>query len=627
LVIPDSTQFLPEVLVTGVQRQTNCGIYGVATETNEEKATPLVSVSELLNRSSFISLKNHAPGSLTTISLRGHSASQTNITLDDFSIQSNMNGVYDLSLIPSYFLEYISPDGSKSSADINGSIGGTLEIDTNKPEYLKNKLNLEYASSFGSYNDVGNYFSASGKYGQNDKNYSSFKSFYRSSKNNFPHRDLNQIGTPIIQLKNAAFQQYGFQQNNTFELKDSSFISTKFWYVNNHRGIPPTLTQNENTAFQDDELLNGIISWKKDWNKKINTTFSARYMNEHIYYNSPVVTTDSRAKKYEVRGKFNYLFNDKNNLSSTGGYEHSLAEVDDYEANIPKENRTYLNLSYLFDNDFFEFTATTKGEIVNGQLLPFTMDVRGKYEYEQNDNHFNINTSFSKNYRRPTFNDLYWGNVGGAIGNPNLSSEKGWKEELGFQYYNNSNKYISTGLTLFNSNINNWILWAANDDGVWTPENVKEVWSRGLEIAFQSNITINKNTSKEIKIYFFTRYNFTKTTNTSINIGSQNSLKKQLLYVPIHAGSTSIEFQFKDFSFTYNQMINGKRYTTRDNSDFVPSYSVSNIQLSYLFKKKRIEIEPVFEIRNIFNNEYVIVENRPLPPIHFQCTIYFRFKK
>ena len=627
MVIPDSTQFLPEVLVTGIQRQTNCGIFGVAVEEIKENAKPLISVSELLSRSSFVSLKNHAPGSLTTISVRGHSASQTNITLDDFSIQSNMNGVYDLSLIPSYFLENISVQADQSSAEINGSIGGSLNINTNDLISSKKKLELEYASSFGSYTDVGNYFSIKGRYGDKNKHYSLFKSFYRSSKNNFPHRDLNTIGTPIIRLKNAAFQQYGFQQNNTFELRDSSFISTKFWYVNNHRGIPPSLTQNENTAFQDDQLWNGITSWKKDWNNKINTTFSTRYMNEHIYYNSPAVTTDSRAQKHEIRGKTNYLFNDKNSLSSTIGHEYSLAEVDDYEADIPKENRTYLNLSYLFDNDIFEFGATTKGEIVNGQFLPFTMDMRGKYEYGKNSNHFNIHTSFSKNYRRPTFNDLYWGNVGGAIGNVNLSPEKGWKEELGFRYYNNSNKYISTGLTFFNSNINDWILWAANDSGIWTPENVKKVWSRGLELSFQSDFYINRNTPKEINLNFFSQYNFTKTTNTSINIGSQNSLEKQLLYVPLHAGSASIEFGFKDFSFTYNQMINGKRYTTRDNSDFVPSYAVSNIQLSYLFKKKKIEIEPVFEIRNIFNNEYVIVENRPLPPIHFQGTVYFRFKK
>lgn len=610
---------LPQIVVTGYVKTNVHTTAAVSAKKNHERhyVKELKSLSELLNNHSAISLKNYGPGSLNTISLRGHSASQTDISLDGFSIQSNMNGVYDLSLIPSYFLEYVAINPSANSAGINGTIGGNLALKTNDKLNNKENLALEYISSFGSYTDIGNYFSLGTKWGKAKKQHFIFRPFHRSSKNNFPYENLNQIGRPTVKLTNSDFRQYGFQQNNFFELNNNNIISTKFWYVNNHRKIPPTLTQNSSSAFQNDALINGIVSWEKDWSTKYKTEWSNRYMNEHIYYDSPGIQSDSRAQKYETRAKLDYEINKNNRLSTTVGHEYSLADVDDYAIDTPIENRSYALVSYDFEKENIAVGLQVKEELTEKKLSPFLFSIRGKYNIKR----FSVSTNISKNYRRPTFNDLYWNSSSSEGGNPSLVPEDGWKEELAFSYFTrNTNFFIQ--LNLFNSNVKNWILWSPNETGAWTPDNVKEVWSRGLETEMNYYLKINSNS----QLKFNSRYNFTKTTNTKVFNNSENTLDKQLIYVPLHSGDISFDINYKNLFLKYNQILSGKRFITTTNSSFVPRYAVSNIQLSYLFAKKKIEIEPVFEIRNLFNKKYQIVANRPLPPIHFQGTIHFRFR-
>ena len=80
---------------------------------------------------------------------------------------------------------------------------------------------------------------------------------------------------------------------------------------------------------------------------------------------------------------------------------------------------------------------------------------------------------FAKNFKAPTFNDLYW--IGdGAIGNENLDPEISYSTETTI-----TNNKIS--LTIYSNFINQMIRWQLNSSDFWMPENLEGVWVRGLE--------------------------------------------------------------------------------------------------------------------------------------------------
>ncbi len=611
----DSLYPLPEINVIGFNPKTL-----------NENTQPLISIapkslSEILNNMSHLSLKNYGPGSLSTFSLRGHSSSQTDIILDGYSIQSNMNGVYDLSLLPSFFIEQVKISNSPNLESTLDAIGGSLQL---KTDPLLNdsisKFQVEYITSLGSYLDFGNYLSL-----QNNRNknaYSTLKAFYRSSKNNFPFTNINQIGTPRERLPNSSFQQYGIQQNNLFFLPKDHIIKSQFWWLKNHRDIPPTLTESQNGAFQNDQMIHGILSWKKDWSTLFNSDWSVRYMNENIYYDSPITQTDSRAQKIGTKLRLNFIPKSlQHQISGIFRHEYSIADVDGYELDSPTQHRTRASLFYQYQNSNIKFLFSVEEEIMNKNWSPFLFSTSFSYFKKWNKIQGKIKGNLSRNYRLPTFNDLYWNITSISAGNPNLVPEKSWKESLEFQATFQGKNESHLHFNLFNSNVDEWILWAPNTFGTWTPQNVKKVWSRGIETEY----FYHWNIQPKINLIFNGRYTFTKTTNEEVTAEAENTLHQQVMYVPLHAGNLGLELKYKSFSILYQQMINGKRYIKTDNSNSIPTYSISNIQFSYRFHKKNIEIEPVFEIRNLFNQEYQVVVNRPQPPLNFQGTIYFRF--
>ncbi len=579
----------------------------------------LNSLAELISQNTFLDLRNYGAGSLSTLSYQGHSTSQMNIVLDGFSIQSNMNGVYDLTLIPYYFVNEAYISSVDYTSDLNTSIGGNLNIQTQNQS--RDKIHSNVALSYGSFNDKGIYGTLGNHWDKEKKLYSLFQAFYRSSDNDFLFTDLNQIGTPKKRMENAAFSQYGFLQNNHFELKDSSFISSKIWWVKNHREIPPTLTETSSVAFQNDHLFQGILSWEKNWNTKMFSKISTRYTNENIYYDSPIVQTQSVGEKYELRGEMNYNWNKNNLFRLISGYEYSAANVEDYETENPHQNKIYVLGKYEYEKRFFTQSFQVKEEIVDQQFSPVSLMNQTSFNFNDFDNaidYIKINVEILKNYRLPTFNDLYWNNTAFSSGNPNLEPEKSWKEEIDFTIVFDKKINLYSSTSFFNSNVNNWILWTPNDLGKWTPNNVKKVTSRGINFSqgffkyfSHWNIDINGG------------YKWTKTINTEVENSLDNILGKQLIYVPLHSGNFSLEIGYKDFFIKTNYGIIGKRFTTTDNSLFLPSYHLLNIKVGHQFNFLDYSIQSTFEIRNALNREYQVVANRPMPPIHFQGTIYF----
>lgn len=95
------------------------------------------------------------------------------------------------------------------------------------------------------------------------------------------------------------------------------------------------------------------------------------------------------------------------------------------------------------------------------------------------DSALTLSAAGSRNFRLPSFNDLYWPSDPFAEGNEHLVPEHGWEFETGLS--SSPLEALSLSASAFLAHTNDLIMWLPGEGGIWRPENVSESNKMGLE--------------------------------------------------------------------------------------------------------------------------------------------------
>jgi len=228
----------------------------------------------------------------------------------------------------------------------------------------------------------------------------------------------------------------------------------------------------------------------------------------------------------------------------------------------------------------------------------------GRYQITKS---YAVTLNTSKNFRIPTFNDLYWE----SSGNKDLKPETSHQIELGQAFKNNSFKAELATFYITNKQL---IQWRRNRiSGVWSPLNIANAHQYGIE----SNISIQKkirnNTFRGNATYAFTR---------ATDLESNN----QLMYVPKHKLTASLFWEYGKSKIAIQTLYNGLVYSTSDQSQEVDPYFLGNFFLEHdLFKHGDTYVVVALRINNILNTNYQNVAFRPMPNRNYTLQLNFKF--
>jgi iron complex outermembrane receptor protein len=217
---------------------------------------------------------------------------------------------------------------------------------------------------------------------------------------------------------------------------------------------------------------------------------------------------------------------------------------------------------------------------------------------------------YNRNFRSPTFNDRFWAGAG-ANGNPDLTPEDAWNKELGFDV---STKLIRFSLTAYTLNISDMILWQQMENGNWIPNNIKQVWSRGVEAKAKFKI-------KELSIAG--NYAFTKSTNELATNPLDNTVGEQLRYVPLHKGNISFTLTEDNVQFSLNTSYTGEVITTHSllNNKTLDNFTLTDIAIKYTFEKLPFTLKG--KVKNLLDKNYTTYQNYPNPGRELLLTINY----
>ena len=589
-------------------------------------------LSSLLSENTAVFIKSNGRGSMASASLRGTNSSHTQVLWNNIPLNSPLLGMVDMSVIPvSVADDVLLYYGPAAISKNSGALGGLIELNT-KPDW-NNKLGVKLVSSTGSYSSWDN--SAEIKTGNNK--IQSVSKFYNSiSENDFTYVNNDIINGGIQTRKNADYNQTGFLQELHYRPGQKSNFSLKAWYRKLDRGIPGLSTnesgENNNISRENEENLilaaNSTFHIQKS-RIEINSGINLRDMNyNHKNYISgrgflEVIDSDNTSKSFINSLNYKYSLGSKLEIFIKTHYNyHQVTNIENIrnEAYDTSRFETGIIAGVFFDTSKkIRLGAIARQDYIDNRFSYPVPSLLVDYEINS---HFLLKSVLAYNSRHPSMNDLYFS----PGGNPNLKNEHGWQYEIGI------NKSIykkqtsaDFGLTVFYNEINDWILWRPTNMGYWQAQNLELVVSKGVESSASLKTKISK-----IDFSSIINYSYTSSINKSQALNeNDNSVNKQLPYIPLHSANIFVNSMYKNFYLNYQWNYYSERYTGSAAEPgilvSIYPYFMSDVSAGKRFYYNSFTINLKVSVYNLFDESYRSVLWQAMPGRNYRINLAVEF--
>jgi iron complex outermembrane receptor protein len=573
-------------------------------------------LSEMLSGRSMIFIKSYGMGGVASPSFRGTGASQTLINWNGININSPMLGQSDLSLIPIGLVDDVHVYYGGASMQLNnGGIGGAINIET-KPTWEKGTL-VSLNAGMGSFGEYSGLIKV--KTG-NDHIQSVTKGYLLTDENNFRYLD-NENGSPFVwkTRTNSQVSQQGFLQELYLNNSDN-VASARIWYQLSDRHLPPTMLSTDENEQQFDESLRIMLNDNLTRSKS-NYSFTGAWLMGRLNYSDKLAMNNSRSlsetlvmKAERESHPWRYT-----NLKISLSDEFCTVKTNLYDR---KENRNTSTLTASMERvciDRFGITVLLSEILLNHKFLIPDFSTGLQFRLIEDKEYF-LKASISRNSRIPTMNDLYYP----YSGNADLRNEYAFTYELTYKMNQKISSLLSTKaeLSLFHSSIKDMIQWNPVNSNFWTPGNINRVSSTGLESEISMTYSVNKFTAS-----LYVGYSMTKSFPEISDSPGDNSVGKQLIYIPINQANSSVRFAYGEFYTSLTTSLTGLRYTIKDDLAYLPYYIITNSITGIKLPLHNNSIDFSLNINNLFDYNYQSIAYYPMPGRSYFVKILFQLFK
>ena len=549
------------------------------------------SLSDLLRFQSNIYIKENGRGATSSPSFRGTGAQRTAFVWNGINVNSIFLGQGDINNLNSLSYDNIGIKfGGGSVIYGSGAIGGSV--------HLNNTLDFDkgfHGSLFSEYGSFGTLNSLIKAKYSNEKLSFSFSANHSGSDNDYEVSKKNFIN------RNGKYQNTGFNLGLAYkiDLNNEFYIQTQHYDSDQHY---PIFDENQTKTKYQVQTLRSLAGWKLN-SGKIKNDLKLVYLEDNFQYFGNINQSKSSGgtgKQYILRNDLDFFVSKQSSFNLISEYQYNKGQG--YQSGIQDPNRNEVNLSLLYrnaDQEKFYWELGAKYDFVEGYESPFLFSASGKYKVN---NWYQTSINISKNFRAPTFNDLYWQ----PGGNPDLKAETSYQAEMSHYF---SYKNFKLGITPYYMQAKDLIQWIPMSSGMWSPINVKDVDFYGLETELSFNkIWGNQRLRSQIS------YSYTRSTD--------QETRKQLSYVPFNQINFNTSYQYKMIGLFVQALYNSKIYTDNDENRFIDDYLILNAGIT-INPIKNIQIG--FKVNNITDMIYATVDYYFMPKRNYAVSLNLNF--
>ena len=650
---------IAEVEVRARRQLSDIGVSRDDIDTSLLRSSVSLSMADVLMSATGVYVKHSGRASLSTVAIRGAGASHTQVTWNGLKINSPMMGQVDFSSIPAYFVgEAKVLYGTSSLGKVSGGLGGAVTLHT--PMRHTEGVHVDYVQGIGSWCTLDEYLSVA--YGSH-KWSSRIQLLLSTSDNDFSYINRDRKENLYDDNKNIIAQYYPKERNVNGKYRDMhvmgnvvyNMVSAPMkvglccWYTNQDRERPMLSSSYiKGMRFENrhrEQTLRAVA--RADYSTETAHIEASvgfqRMQTSYDYSRDPgngemVALVKSRNNEQTAMCKVDISYMGVDNLALRMVCEHDIQSVDNKDRDVVMADGSKTVIGYnerraetsaVADIMWRPLPAlglrlTMREELCDGRLQPLLPAFMAEWTAcESRERTLRVRGSVSRNYRRPSLNDLYY--MPG--GNVDLKAEQGRTADVALTYTDVSPLWGSLRMELacFDSDVDNWIMWLPTAKGFFSPRNVKRVHAYGAEL----KLHLSRSIFREWHCNIDGNYTLTKSINNGEKLSpADKSQGKQLPFIPIHTGNINATLTWRSWQLAYSWNGYSERFTMSSNAvtytGQLKAYGIENVSLQKRFPLTHGEVKVKLTANNIFNKEYQSILSRPMPGRNYECLVIIK---
>ncbi len=613
------------------------------------------SVADALRYFSGIQLKDYGGvGGIKTVNIRSMGTHHLGISYDGIQLGNAQNGQIDLGQFSLDNVEEITLYNGQKSAIFQPASdfghAGAIYIRTKEPDFSRSEkcgvrsenTHLKFKAQYGSSDMLR--LSTLWEQKLSETMSSSVSAGFLTASGKYKFRYERRYPNGETAWDTTAVRQNGDIHAERIEANLFGRLYQGSWQVkgylyNSARGIPGAIVNNVWRRGERQQDLNTFVQAAFD--KNVGDGFSTRWLAKYAYYNTHYVNKDStqlpvdnRYKQQEVYLSTANVLELRPNWSASLSYDFKWNKLnaDTYNFAFPTRISNLVSLATAIDYKHLKAQGSILATFINdrsqrrGDSSLFTLHSSlSKLTpalfvniYPFRGTFFSMRAYVKKSFRMPTFNDLYYTDMGNA----NLVPESALQYDAGFAL----NKHFEHGIirhaemhfdAYYNTVHDKIVAYPKGQQFRWTMLNLGKVHIKGVDVEAEADFQMGKD------LVATTRAQYTYQDARDVTDPGDSYYKHQIPYIPWHSGSAILGLSYKNWDLNYSFIYAGERYDEQENiiyNHMEPWYT-SDLSLRYQFTVNSLQFTAQAEVNNVLDQDYEVIVNYPMPGRNYALTL------
>ena len=608
------------------------------------------SVADALRYFSGIQLKDYGGvGGIKTVNIRSMGTHHLGISYDGVQLGNAQNGQIDLGQFSLDNIEEITLYNGQKSAIFQPASdfgnAGAIYIRTKAPDFsmhnaqcIMHNYHLRFKAQYGS-SDMFR-FSTLWEQRLSETVSSSVSAGFLTASGKYKFRYERRYPNGETAWDTTAVRQNGdihaerIEANLFGKLYQGSW-QLKGYLYNSARGIPGAIVNNVWRRGERQQDLNTFFQAAYD--KNIGEGFSTRWLAKYAYYNTHYVNRDSTQLPVDNRYKQQEIYLSTANVlellpnwsaSLSYDFKWNKLDADMWNFAYPTRISNLVSLATAIDYKHLKAQGSVLATFINDRTHRSSGDSKSSISkltpalfvnvYPFSGTFFSLRAYVKKSFRMPTFNDLYYTDMGNA----NLVPESATQYDLGFAL----NKHFEQGIVrhaemhfdAYYNNVHDKIVaYPKGQQFRWTMLNLGKVDIKGIDVEAEADCSVGRDVIATI------RAQYTYQDARDVTNPSDSYYEHQIPYIPWHSGSAIVGLSYKKWDFNYSFIYAGERYDEQENilyNHMEPWYT-SDLSLRYQCIMHNAQCTIQVEVNNVLDQDYEVITNYPMPGRNYTLTL------
>lgn len=631
---------LQEVTVTAQRKVAD--VIPVQTLSGEElQRLSSNSVADALRYFSGVQVKDYGGvGGLKTVNIRSMGTNHTGVVYDGVELGNAQNGQIDLGQFSLDNIASISLYNGQKSAILQpakdfGS-AGTIYMQTRVPHFADGETyHARAAVRAGSFDLLNPSALVELKLSERTTASLSTEWVNSSGRYRFRYRRVNPAGE--IAYDTTAVRENGDVNATRIEAAlhgttGGGTWTAKAYQYNSERGAPGAIVNNVwrrgERIWDTNSFVQGrYIGYCGRWTT-LNHVKYAFYRTHYVNNDDKQVKIDNLYKQKEV------YVSSANEVEVCPCWRVAVGcdvvwntlDADVYGFARPDRLSGFLSAATALDLPRFKLQASALGTFVHdelkGQKAPSdqrvcTPAVCASVQPFANAD-FSCRAFCKQSFRMPTFNDLYYADMGNAQLNP----ERVTQYNVGLLYDHAAAEHFVAALRVsvdayYNKVSDKIVAYPKGQQFRWTMLNLGKVDIRGIDVSTLLTIHVARRTNVTLR----GQYTFQRA--IDVTAPSDNYYRHQIPYIPRHSGAAVVNLQCGAWAFNYSWIYVGERYNQQENIryNYTQPWYTSDVSVSRDVRIGTTALRGLLEVNNLLNQDYDVIINYPMPKRNYRFTL------